>query len=296
MTALLDRPAARPGLFRDTGGVRPLWRVALFVVLTVVAVVGMLLAAAGVPLLRGLPPGTPVFFTMNEILLLIPVAGVTALMAWLEGRRFTSYGLAGPRRLPRLGQGSAAGVALLAVAVAALLLAGGGHSAWGGLSLLALPGWALAWAVASLLIAFTEEFAFRGYLLAVFLRRGRFWTGALLTSVIFGALHFSNSGEGLIGAADAGLAGFIMALAVRGTGSLWWSIGFHFGWDYAENFIAGTADSGQVCAGALLRTMPQGPAWLSGGATGPEGSVLALALLAGAAISVWRVFPRPANA
>jgi uncharacterized protein len=51
-------------------------------------------------------------------------------------------------------------------------------------------------------------------------------------------------------------------------------------------------DSGVVYAGHLLVSKLTGPAWLSGGDAGPEGSVLALPVFALLLVLVWIVYRR----
>jgi hypothetical protein len=103
-----------------------------------------------------------------------------------------------------------------------------------------------------------------------------FWQTAWVTSTLFGFIHISNNGENWIGIFAAALAGFFFCASVRLTGSLWWAIGFHCSWDWAETYFYGTADSGLVAGGHLLTTIPTGNVLYSGGANGPEGSLLAL--------------------
>ncbi len=191
----------------------------------------------------------------------------------------------GPVPVEGLAGGLFAGIGSLSLLMALLLAGGLAESSWRGLSPLAAAINLLAWLSACLLIGLTEELAFRGYLQQVLSRGLGFWPAALVTSLIFGLLHITNSHESVIGIANVCGAGLILCLALRRTGSLWWSIGFHAGWDFSENFLYGTHDSGQSCAGALLDTLPRGAAWLSGGMTGPEGSLFSLAvelLVAGA--------------
>jgi membrane protease YdiL (CAAX protease family) len=264
----------------------------MFVALTVVLVVA---SAYAVPraLLRAFSAHgqlSPGFITINELVVLLPVTTATAIMAWLEGRSFFSCGLGGARRLRRLMHGVLAGFALLILLTLLLVATGHAALAWGGLGPGAVLGFAVAWGVASLLTGLAEELALRGYLLQALQRGLGFWPALSVTSLAFGALHISNTGEGVIGVASATMGGAILALGVRGTGSLWWSIGLHSAWDYAENFLAGTPDSGQLCAGTLLRMSPLGPSWASGGPTGPEGSVFALALLAAGLALAWHAF------
>ncbi|MGO9795327.1 MAG: lysostaphin resistance A-like protein [Terracidiphilus sp.] len=106
--------------------------------------------------------------------------------------------------------------------------------------------------------------------------RSAFWQAAWVTSTFFGFYHTSNSGENWIGIFAASFMGFAFCLSVRLTGSAWWAIGCHAAWDWAETFFYGAADSGIQGQGHFLSASPAGnPLW-SGGADGPEGSLLVL--------------------
>lgn len=101
-----------------------------------------------------------------------------------------------------------------------------------------------------------------------------FWQAAWVTSTFFGFYHTLNSGENWIGVFAAASIGFVFCVSVFVTGSAWWAIGCHAAWDWAETFFYGTADSGLAGQGHLLSASPSGnPLW-SGGADGPEGSLL----------------------
>ena len=101
-----------------------------------------------------------------------------------------------------------------------------------------------------------------------------FWAAAVVMSCLFGAGHLFNPGETAPGIAAVFLAGMVFSYALWHTGSLWWAIGFHMAWDWAQSFLYGVPDSGFLSAGRLLKTHPMGNPLLSGGTTGPEGSVL----------------------
>jgi hypothetical protein len=106
-----------------------------------------------------------------------------------------------------------------------------------------------------------------------------FWQAAWVTSTLFGFVHTNNNGENWIGIFAAATIGFVFCVSVRLTGSAWWAIGFHAAWDWAETFFYGTADSGLAAQGSLLHAKPVGNALWSGGADGPEGSLLVLAVI-----------------
>ena len=109
--------------------------------------------------------------------------------------------------------------------------------------------------------------------------RGAFWYAAWVTSTAFGFLHTTNGGENWIGIFSAAAIGFIFCVTIRLTGSAWWAIGCHAGWDWAETYFYGTADSGVTAQGHYLVTSPAGNPFWSGGTDGPEGSVLILPVL-----------------
>jgi hypothetical protein len=157
------------------------------------------------------------------------------------------------------------------------------------------------WLAGFLLVALKEELFSRGYLQFTLTRGLRsifrwcfgprhanalgFWIAAAALSYLFGAGHRNNSGESPLGLLAAGLAGFLFCLSLWRTGSLWWAIGFHASWDWAQSFLYGVPDSGLMARGHLFATHAAGRAWLSGGITGPEGSILFLpVVLAGAGI------------
>ncbi|HZL49948.1 MAG TPA: CPBP family intramembrane glutamic endopeptidase [Terracidiphilus sp.] len=108
---------------------------------------------------------------------------------------------------------------------------------------------------------------------------GGFWQAAWVTSTVFGFIHTSNNGENWIGIFAAGTIGFVFCVSIWVTGSAWWAIGCHAGWDWAETYFFGTADSGLPAKGHYLTTSPAGNVLWSGGTDGPEGSLLVLGVI-----------------
>lgn len=106
-----------------------------------------------------------------------------------------------------------------------------------------------------------------------------FWQATWVTTTLFGFVHTGNGGENWIGILGAAAVGFVFCVSIRVTGSAWWAIGCHAAWDWAETYLYGAADSGNVATGHYLTTSPVGNALWSGGTDGPEGSVLVLGVL-----------------
>jgi hypothetical protein len=122
-----------------------------------------------------------------------------------------------------------------------------------------------------------------------------FWQAAWITSTAFGFIHTHNSGESAMGIFAAALIGAVFCVSIRVTGSLWWALGCHAAWDWAQTFFYGTADSGLPARGHLFSAAPCGNPLLSGGADGPEASLLAApAILLLLAALLW--FSRKADA
>ncbi len=134
---------------------------------------------------------------------------------------------------------------------------------------------------------FAEELLNRGYLLRALSDGLGFWAAALLTSAFFAWSHYAE-GDTLVGSLGVFEFAVFSCLAIRTTGSLAFSIGFHAAWDYAESAIYGVSDSSFTFAGAFARSTFQGPVALTGGAAGPEASMLLLAVMAGMILALLR--------
>jgi len=218
---------------------------------------------------------------------MVPLLLATAIMALIERRSLLAYGYQGPARAVRLISGLVWGFVALSALVLVLwkarLLAFDGVQLHGP----AIWKYALGWGLLFLVVGIFEESTLRGYLQFTLTRGIGFWWGALLLSGLFGFIHGTNPGETLVGLFTAAAVGLVFCLSLWYTGSLWWAVGCHAGWDWGESYFYGTSDSGMVAQGHLLGEHPTGQMLWSGGTTGPEGSLLALALLAFMALIMW---------
>jgi len=301
-------PPPRPALtiFIGPNGLRAGWSLSIYIVIIA------LLATAlhfGVPAVQHhlhpnavqTPDTTPTVavpesirhMAPQEISVLLVVLFATWIMSRIEKRKFGQYGLGGnSRRWPQFLQGFFWGFAALSILIAALYLA---HDiAFDGrlLHSFAIFKYAVAWLAFFFFVGIFEEFFFRGYIQFT-LARGigfgavGFFISAFLWNFLFGFSHGSNPGESPIGLFSAGAIGVILCLSLWYTRSLWWAIGFHATWDWAESYFYGTADSGLLVKGHLLGTHPQGTILASGGATGPEGSWFIIPILALITLIIW---------
>jgi membrane protease YdiL (CAAX protease family) len=134
-------------------------------------------------------------------------------------------------------------------------------------------------ALFALSTAVLEEILFRGYLFRLLSAAMGTWIAVLLTSVLFGAAHAANPGATLFSSfAIAMEAGVILAGAYAATGRMWLPIGLHLGWNFAESAIWGMSVSGIATTGSVARGNLSGAPILTGGAFGPEASIIAVIL------------------
>jgi membrane protease YdiL (CAAX protease family) len=139
--------------------------------------------------------------------------------------------------------------------------------------------WAGLFAVVFVVVGIAEEFKYRGYILFTLSAAIGFWPAAALVAALFSYRHFSNVGENWIGLLNAGLAGMVFAGLLRQSGSLWLAIGMHTGWDWAQTYFYGVPDSGLTLPNHLFDSRFTGSQLLTGGAVGPEGSVVCTVVL-----------------
>jgi CAAX protease family protein len=169
----------------------------------------------------------------------------------------------------RIGRGALVGTGMFAAVIAAIAVFGGYQvHGFGSLSgALALLGFMAAAAV-------SEELLVRGVLFRVIEERAGTWIALALTGVLFGAMHLANPDAGLWGAIAISVeAGFMLAACYAATRSLWVPIGLHFGWNFAAGGIFSVVVSGNGESKGLLDASTSGPAVLTGGDFGPEGSL-----------------------
>jgi membrane protease YdiL (CAAX protease family) len=286
------------GIFLGRSGIRVVWRL-----LIAVALYELLVRVLQVALITF--PDVYEWWRMHQGTVLTPgllflgegvrvgaVVLVGLAMIRVEGRSFAEYGL--PLRQVfgrRFWQGLLCGFAMLSLLLG-LLFALHGYSL-GGWALRAGPAVrsGLLYLLAFLLVGFFEEFWFRGYLQATLESGIGFWPAAIALSIAFGAFHFRNPGEELMGLLMAGSFGLLAAFTLRRTGSIWFAIGMHAAWDWAQSYFFGVPNSGIIAAGHLTNSSLNGPNWLTGGSVGPEGSVLVFPLLLLSAVTIGYLFP-----
>ena len=221
------------------------------------------------------------------------------IMAKLEGRRIADYGLPWQKMFGRqFWQGTVLGFGSITALLACLRIAGvfkfGAPAVHGA----EIWKWAAFYCFLFLAVGFKEEFQYRGYAQFTLSTGIGWWPAALAWSLLFGFSHANKSGETIMGLFNATLFGLLSCVALRRTGTLWLMVGLHAAFDWGETYFYGVADSGQTLPGHLLESSFSGPAWLTGGSVGPEGSWICTLLLVtlGLILAAWfreNKYPNP---
>jgi membrane protease YdiL (CAAX protease family) len=295
------RPSALRKILVGKDGLRAGWSLLIFIV--IFAAIAFCVRVIGhrvhppVPKAANTPPepASPSFLFIAESIPFLITVLVTWIMSKIERRAISVYGLGDSRKLVHFLAGLAWGVICLSLLILTLVKLGplviDGRLLFGS----DIVRYGAIWLVGFFLVGMLEEYLTRGYLQYT-LTRGLaavyewafktrhskalgFWTAAVIFSILFGLGHGKNPGESPIGLLSAGLAAMVFCFSLWRTGSLWFAIGLHTSWDWGQSFLYGVADSGLMAEHHLLATHPVGKPILSGGATGPEGSIFILPVL-----------------
>ncbi len=224
-------------------------------------------------------------FTAKMVLLQDSVAFLCVLVATLimgaiEKRTLGDYGL--PRQGAfgiRFFEGLLWGFVAECATMLTLYLTGNLTFHGFDLTGMAAMKYALLWAAAFVMVGLFEEFLFRGYPQFTLASGIGFWPAAFVLSGLFGLGHLGNPGETWVGAFATVMAALLFCVSLWQTGNLWFAIGTHAAWDWAETYFFGAADSGMPASGHLLNTTLSGSKWMTGGSVGPEGSVVELIIV-----------------
>jgi hypothetical protein len=218
--------------------------------------------------------------------------GSVLLLLWVglfERRGPATLGLnaKGPTRFLR---GYLIGLAFLLAVVGIIWGAGGyvveGAGAFGS----AAVGAALL-PIGALMLGFivqgsSEELMFRGWLMQLIASRHGVWIAVVANSVLFALAHAGNiepSNELYVGLANIVLFGLFVSLYAVREGSIWGVCGWHAAWNWLLGLGFGLEVSGITIDSLPLVTdltaAPGAAWWLTGGAFGPEASIVTTAVL-----------------
>jgi membrane protease YdiL (CAAX protease family) len=202
------------------------------------------------------------------------LAATAIMVRAIDKRRWADVGLARRDASARaLFAGWSIGMAAIALTSGVLALTG---------LLRFVPATGDGWIGAALRItavlvpsALAEELLCRGYLLTVVRERIGVRLAVLLTSVMFGLLHLANPGATAESVALVTLAGIFLAAVRVMLDSLYAAWMAHLAWNWVMAVLLHAAVSGVRFESPEYQAVTGSPAWVSGGAWGPEGGVMA---------------------
>ena len=144
----------------------------------------------------------------------------------------------------------------------------------------------LSWLSLFLLVGVVEEVIFRGILFRLITDKWNIAVGLTTSSLLFGLAHLGNPGATLWAALAIALAsGWLFGMAYAYHQTIWVPIGMHWAWNYLEGGVFGCAVSGTpLDYRSLITPKISGTDLLSGGAFGPEASIICVAIGIGISI------------
>jgi membrane protease YdiL (CAAX protease family) len=248
-------------------------RVLLFILLVLLCFIAA--DALLSPLLVRIVGSTGQRLRINTFVELAAALAATAIMVRsIDKRSWADVGLAREAASPRvlvigwcIGGAAIVGACAVLVALGLLRFVPTASTGWFGaalrITLVLVPS------------ALAEELICRGYLLSVTRDVVGIRWAVLLTSVAFGLMHLSNPGATAESVALVTLAGVFLAAVRVVLNSLYAAWMAHLAWNWVMAVPLHAAVSGVRFESPEYQAVTTPPAWLSGGAWGPEGGAMA---------------------
>ena len=128
-----------------------------------------------------------------------------------------------------------------------------------------------------LAVAVGEEIICRGVLFRWIDERWNTGAALLISALFFGLGHLPNDHATWWSSLAISIeAGLLLAAAYKWSGTLWVPIGIHWAWNYVQGNVFGLAVSGTHAGTTMLMTTVNGPDIITGGAFGPEASIISV--------------------
>ena len=235
------------------------------------------------PLLTGLM-ASDYLWLMLVVELLAAVISVGVFRLLIERRSFAGLGWTLDGFAGEALTGFFLAPALLGLGALAILLTG--HLEWTDViwqpaALFISFGWMVV-------IAFSEELVFRGYILGNLMEWvPNKWIALGISSALFAAYHAITPGVHTLAFANLFLAGMLLGLNYIYTKNLWFAFMLHLGWNFFEGPILGFHVSGTTFP-SLFQAEPTGDLFITGGDYGLGGSMpISLLLFVAILLLAW---------
>lgn len=227
------------------------------------------------------------YFVLSETLMLIGIF-LSAWIVWhFRGVSLAGLGRSLAIRKKDLLSGISLAIVLYAVGFGVSLLAGAIEIA----GVVFNPSSLLISFVFFLLVAITEEFALRGFVLERMLQGGvnKFWA-LFLSATLFSLVHIANPNFDFLSFINILLAGILLGSSYIYTRNLCFPIALHWFWNWIQGPVLGYEVSGnKFCDGLLTLYLPEANL-INGGAFGFEGSILCTVLMVAGTAVILKMF------
>jgi len=148
--------------------------------------------------------------------------------------------------------------------------------------------WAPVFLTACLLVgSAAEEILFRGFAFQTLLASFGPWAAIVPGALLFGLLHLGNPGATWLGIVNTIGFGAVFGYACVRSRDLWAPIGLHFGWNFTLPLFGVNVSGLRMGVTGYEMSWTAGALW-SGGAYGPEASVLTSAVVVLLFLYVWK--------
>jgi membrane protease YdiL (CAAX protease family) len=132
-----------------------------------------------------------------------------------------------------------------------------------------------------------EEILFRGFGFQTLLANFGIWAAIVPVAVLFGLLHLGNPGATWLGIVNTMGFGAVFGYAFIRSRDLWLPIGLHFGWNLTLPLFGVNVSGLRMDVTGYEMSWTAGALW-SGGAYGPEASVLTSVVVVLLFLYVWK--------
>ena len=227
------------------------------------------------------------YFVLSETLMLIGIF-LSAWIVWhFRGVSLAGLGRSLAIRKKDLLSGISLAIVLYAVGFGVSLLSGAIEIS----GVVFNPSSLLISFVFFLLVAITEEFALRGFVLERMLQGGvnKFWA-LFLSATLFSLVHIANPNFDFLSFINILLAGILLGSSYIYTRNLCFPIALHWFWNWIQGPVLGYEVSGnKFCDGLLTLYLPE-TNLINGGAFGFEGSILCTVLMVAGTAVILKMF------
>lgn len=132
-----------------------------------------------------------------------------------------------------------------------------------------------------------EEILFRGFAFQMLLANFGVWAAIVPGALLFGLLHLGNPGATWLGIVNTIGFGAVFGYGCVRSRDLWLPIGLHFGWNLTLPLLGAKVSGLTMNVTGYEMSWTAGALW-SGGAYGPEASVLTSAVVVLLFLYVWK--------